>query len=94
MEAVAPPHQIPEAQRPQTTATGGGPWPKESREPRKAGSKAALEWRRVRGDPNAPQDDHEVEVEDLGPDSEDEEQDQGNPIGSWRSCESNHCQET
>ena len=30
--------------------------------------------------PNAPQDDHEVEVEDLGPDSEDEEQDQGNPL--------------
>ena len=79
MEAVAPPHQIPEGKRPQTTATSGGPQPKESREPRKAGSKTALERRRVRGDPNAPQDDHEVEVEDLGPDSEDEAQDQGNP---------------
>ena len=32
------------------------------------------------GGPNAPQDDHEVEVEDLDPDSEDEEQDQGNPM--------------
>ena len=77
MEAMAPPQQIPEGQRPQTTTTSGGPRPKESRESRMAGSKTALERRRVRGDPNAPQDDHEVE--DLGPDSEDEEQDQGNP---------------
>ena len=46
----------------------------------RADSKTALEWKRVRGDPNAPQDDHEVEVEDLGPDSEDEEQGQRNPM--------------
>ena len=80
MEAMAPPHQIPEGQRSQTTVISGGSQPKESREPRKAGSKTALEWRRVRGDPNSPQDDHEVEVEDLGPDSEDEVQYQGNPL--------------
>ena len=95
MDAVIPPpHKIPEGQRPQTTATSGGPRPEESREPRRAGSKTALEWRRVRGDPNAPQDDHEVEVEDLGPDSEDEEQDQGNPLDPGDLAESNHCQET
>ena len=77
---IPPPHKIPEGQKPETTATSGGSQPKESREPGRAGSKTAVERRRVRGDPNAPQDDHEVEVEDLGPDSEDEEQDQGNPL--------------
>ena len=92
MDAVIPPpRKIPEGQKPETTATSGGSWPKESREPGRAGSKTALERRRVRGDPNAPQDDHEVEVEDLGPDSEDEEQDQGNPSDPRDLAESNHC---
>ena len=76
---IPPPRKIPEGQKPETTATSGGSRPKESREPGRAGSKTALERRRVRGDPNAPQDDHEVEVEDIGADSEDEEQDQGKP---------------
>ena len=77
---IPPPRKIPEGQKPETAATSGGPRPEESREPGRAGSKTALERRRVRGDPNAPQDDHEVEVEDLGPDSEDEEQGQRNPL--------------
>ena len=81
MDAVIPPPpKIPEGQKPKTAATSGGSWPKESREPGKADSKTALEQRRVRGDPNAPQDDHEVEVEDLGPDGEDEEQGRRNPL--------------
>ena len=77
---IPPPCKIPEGQKPETAATSGGSQPEESREPGRAGSKTALERRRVRGDPNAPQDDHEVEVEDLGPDSEDEEQGQRNPL--------------
>ena len=81
MDAVIPPpHKIPEGQRPEIAATSGGPQLEESRELSRAGSKTALERRRVRGDPNAPQDDHEVEVEDLGPDSEDEVQAQENPL--------------
>ena len=81
MDAVIPPPpKISEGQKPKTAAASGGSRPKESREPGKADSKTALEQRRVRGDPNAPQDDLEVEVEDLGPNSEDEEQGQRNPM--------------
>ena len=39
MEAMAPPHQIPEGQGPQTTAASGGLRPKESKEPQKSSSK-------------------------------------------------------
>ena len=60
MDAVIPPpHKIPEGQKPETTATSGGSQPEESREPGRAGSRTALERRRVRGDPqDTPQDDH------------------------------------
>ena len=43
-------------------------------------SRADLEQRRVTDDPNALEDDQQVEVEDLGPESESEEQDQRNPL--------------
>ena len=81
MDAVIPPpRKIPEGQKPETTATSGGSWPEESREPGRAGSRTALE-RRVRGDPqDTPQDDLEVEVEDLGSDSEEDEWGQRNPL--------------
>ena len=53
MDAVIPPlHKIPEGQKPETAATSGDSRPEESREPGRAGSKTALERRRVRDDPN------------------------------------------
>ena len=79
MDAVIPPPRQ-DSRRSETRNRCNKWWfmqPEESREPGRAGSKTALERRRVRDDPNTQQADHdrEVEVEDLGPDSEDEEQD-------------------
>ena len=87
MDAVIPPppRKAPEGVRPRTVPTSGGLWPEdsrpeESREPQQASSRADLEQRRVTDDPNPLEDDQQVEVEDLGPESESEDQDQRNPL--------------
>ena len=87
MDAVIPPppRKAPEGQRSRTAPTSGGPRPEESRpeesrELQQASSRADLEQRRVTNDPNALEDDQQVEVEDIGPESESEEQDQRNPL--------------
>ena len=81
MDAVIhpPPRKAPEGQRSQTAPTSGGPWPEESRpeesrEPQQASSRTDLEQRRVTDDPGVLEDDQQVEVEDLGPESEEDEQ--------------------
>ena len=82
MEAMAPGREIPspvrEAQElkgPRIAPSGGGPWPRRPRTECAIGlcSRAALEW---------PTDDHEVEVEELGSDIEEDQQVQRNPMDS------------
>ena len=86
MDAVIPPppHKAPEGQRPQAASTSSHPWPEESkpeesREPQQASSRTDLEQRRVTNDPDVLDNDQQMEVEDLGPESEDE-QEQRNPL--------------
>ena len=86
MDAVIPPppKKAPEGQRPWAASTGGRPRPEESRpeetrEPQQASSRADLEQRRVTRDPNV-LGDQQVEVEDLGSESEEDEQEQRNPL--------------
>ena len=79
-----PPHKAPEGQRPRAASTSGRPQPeesrpKESRDPWQASSRADLEQRWVTHDPNV-LGDQQVEVEDLGSDSEEDEQEQRNPL--------------
>ena len=87
MDAVIPPLpcKAPEGQRSQTTPTSSGLWleeskPKESRESQQASSRKDLEQRRVTSDPSVLEGDQQVEVEDLGPESEEDEQEQRNPL--------------
>ena len=87
MDAVIPPPpcKAPEGQRSQTAPTSGGPWPEESRleesrEPQQASSRTDLEQRRVTNDPSVLEDDQQVQVEDLGPESEEDMQEQRNPL--------------
>ena len=87
MDAVIPPppRKAPEGQRPQTAITSGGRWPEESRpeesrKPQQVSSRADLEQRRVTDDPGVLEDDQQVEVEDLGPEIEEDEQEQRNPL--------------
>ena len=86
MDAVIPPppHKAPESPRPWAASISGGPWPKESRpeetrESQQASSRTDLEQGRVTNDPNI-LGDQQVEVEDLGSDSEEDEQEQRNPL--------------
>ena len=87
MDAVIPPppRKAPEGQRPWATSTSGHPKPEESRpeesrKPQQASSRIDLEQRRVTNDPDVLDDDQQVEVEDLGPESEEDEQEQRNPL--------------
>ena len=87
MDAVIPPppRKAPEGQRPWAASTSGHPQPEESkpeesREPQQASSRTDLEHRRVTNDPDVLDDDQQVEVEDLGPESEEDEQKQRNPL--------------
>ena len=80
-----PPTRAPEGQRPRTASRCGGPRPEESRpeetrEPQQTGSRADLEQRRVTDDPNVLERVQQVEVEDLGPESDEDEQEQRNPL--------------
>ena len=86
MDAVIPPppKKAPEGQRPWAASTGSRPRPEESgpeetREPRQTSSRADLEQRGVTHDPNV-LGDQRVEVEDLGSESEEDEQGQRNPL--------------
>ena len=86
MDAVIPPppKKAPEGQRPRAASTSSCPQPEESqpeetREPQQVSSRADLEQRRVTHDPNV-LGDQQVEVEDLGSDSEEDEQEQRNPL--------------
>ena len=67
--------QAPESKGLQTATSGGGPQPRQPRTEQTSGlgSRAALEQ---------PADDREVEVEELGLDSEEDQQDQKNPLDS------------
>ena len=87
MDAVIPPppRRAPEGQRPRVTSTSGRPQPEESRpeeteEPQQTGSRADLEQRRVTDDPDVLERVKQVEVEDLGPESDEDEQEQRNPL--------------
>ena len=89
MDAVIPPppHKAPEGQRLRTASTSGGPRseeskPEESRESQQVSSRKDLEQTRVTNDPNVLEGDQQVEVEDLGPKSEEDEQEQRNPLDS------------
>ena len=86
MDAVIPPppKKAPEGQRPRAASTSGRlrpeePQTEESREPQQASSRADLEQRGVTHDPNV-LGDQQVEVEDLGSESEEDEQEQRNPL--------------
>ena len=86
MDAVIPPppKKAPEGQRPRATSTSGHPQPEESqpeetREPQQTSSRADLEQRRVTHDPNV-LGDQQVEVEDLGSECGEDEQEQRNPL--------------
>ena len=86
MDAVIPPppKRAPEGQRPWAASTGSRSWPEESRpeetrEPRQTSSRADLEQRWAACDPNV-LGDQQVEVEDLGSESEEDEQEQRNPL--------------
>ena len=83
---IPPPRKIPEGQRPQTTATSGGLHG--LRNLGKPGEQAPKQLWNGEGSGVAPMPHKmidEVEVEDLGPESEDEEPDREDSFGSWRS---------
>ena len=78
MEAIAPGREIPspvrkakESKRPKTTKSGGGPRPQRPRIEQGQCSRFALEQSAM---------DHEVEVEELGSDIEEDQQVQRNPM--------------
>ena len=78
MEAIAPGRDIPspvqeakEEKRPKTAKSGGGPGPRRPKKEQGQCSQTALE---------RPAVDHEVEVEELGSDIEEDQQVQRNPM--------------
>ena len=80
-----PPQRAPEGRRPRSASVGSCPQAAESRpegtgESQQTGSRTDLEQRMVADNPKVLERVCQVEVEDLGPESDEDEQEQRNPL--------------
>ena len=80
-----PPQRAPEGRRPRSASVGSRPRAVESRpegtgEPQQTGSRTDLEQQTVTDNPEVLERVGKVEVEDLGPSSDEDEQEQRNPL--------------
>ena len=90
LDAVMPPlpQKAPEGQRPRSASVGSCLQAAESRpegtgEPQRTGSRTDLEQRRVTDNPEVLERVCQVEVEELGPESDEDEQRTKESSGSW-----------